>query len=166
MGSTMNREITIATAYDTDELLTLYKSQHGREYCPWEEDYPSRDTIEFDLSRDALFVMKEDGKIIAAISIDLDPDVDALACWTPDLQPGGETSRLAVAIDYQNQGIARQMLLYAMGVLRERGYKSIHFLVNRLNVKALKSYDKLEFNNVGETFMYNQPFFCYEKALV
>ena len=122
MGSTMNREITMATAYDTDELLALYKSQHGREYCPWEEDYPSRDTIEFDLSRDALFVMKEDGKIIAAISIDLDPDVDTLACWTPDLQPGGETSRLAVAIDYQNQGIARQMLLYAMDVLRERGY--------------------------------------------
>lgn len=67
--------------------------------------------------------------------------------------------------DYQNQGIAQSMLLYGMQVLKERGHKSVHFLVNRLNEKALRSYEHLHFDVVGECFMYEQPFFCYEKAL-
>ena len=58
--------------------------------------------------------------------------------------------------DYQNQGIARIMLLYAMRELPNRGYRSVHFLVNRLNVKALRSYDKLNFNNVGECEMFDK----------
>lgn len=155
-----------ATAEDTAEILKLYKMQIGREFCPWTEHYPDMQEIEFDLNRDSLFVMKdENGKIIAAISLDQDETVEELACWTKELQPGGELSRLCVHPDYQNQGIARQMLLYGMKVLKERGKRSVHFLVNRLNVKALRSYDKLKFNNVGECFLFEQPFFCYEKDL-
>ena len=64
------RVIEKATAKDKDEILKLYKSQLGRKYCPWNEDYPSMETIDFDLSRDALLIMREEGKIIAAISVD------------------------------------------------------------------------------------------------
>ena len=60
----------MACEEDREEILSLYKAQIGREYCPWSEEYPSNETIDFDLSRDALFVLKEDGKIKASISID------------------------------------------------------------------------------------------------
>lgn len=159
------RTIEMAQKGDKEEVLRLYKMQLGREFCPWNEYYPGMDTIEFDLSRDALFVMREDGRILAAFSIDLDEQVEALEFWNKELAPGGEISRLAVHPDFQNQGIARQMLQKAMKVLKERGYKSIHFLVNRTNQKALRSYAALGFNTVGEVFMYNQPMLCYEKAL-
>ena len=59
------RVIEKATTKDKDEILKLYKSQLGRKYCPWNENYPSMETIDFDLSRDALLVMREGGKIIA-----------------------------------------------------------------------------------------------------
>lgn len=97
------------TASEKEEILALYKSQLGREFCPWTEFYPTEKEIDFDLSRDSLFVMKNKaGRIIAAISIDLDANVEALPCWSTSLQPGGELSRLAVTIDCQNQGIAQR----------------------------------------------------------
>ena len=159
------RVIELAKETDKAEILALYKIQLGREFCPWTELYPGADEIDYDLSRDALLVMREDGKIIAAISLDKDEAVESLPYWSDELRPGGELSRLAVLPEYQNHGIAREMLNAGMELLRKRGYKSVHFLVNRLNVKALKSYGKLEFNTVGECEIFNQPMFAYEKPL-
>ncbi|MCR5311259.1 MAG: GNAT family N-acetyltransferase [Lachnospiraceae bacterium] len=157
--------IEAATYEDKDEILKLYKAQIGREFCPWTDEYPSIETMDFDLSRDSLFIMKDEGKIVAAVSIDKDEEVENLSCWSKSLVPGGELSRLAVLPEYQNKGIARQMLLHGMKTLKERGFKSIHFLVNRYNEKALRSYAVFGFNKVGECHMYEQDFFCYEKEL-
>lgn len=160
------RSIVAATQADKEEILHLYKSQIGREYCPWDEHYPGMNEIEFDLSRDALFVMKEsDGHILAAISLDLDEQVEALNCWSEKLRPGGEISRLAVSTDVHNQGIAREMIRHAMQVQRERGKKSTHFLVNKYNEIAIRSYAHMRFTLVGECYLYDQPFLCYEKEL-
>ena len=142
-------KIVAATEADTEEILRLYKAQLGQEFCPWDEHYPERENIAFDLERDALFVMKnEKDEIIAAISLDEDPDVEALTCWNSQLQPGGELSRLAVRRDYQNQGIARTMIEYAMDVLRRQGKKSVHYLVCSSNTKAVRSYEHLHFSRV------------------
>ncbi len=157
--------ITKATERNKAEILALYKAQLGREFCPWDEDYPNEKTIDLDISRDALFVMKEAGKIIAAISIEEDPDVDKLECWDKSLAPGGELARLAVIPERQNQGEARSMMLFGMEELKRRGYKSIHFLVNKYNEKAIRSYSVYDFNVVGECHMYEQDFLCYEKGL-
>lgn len=158
--------ITAAVPADEDEILRLYKAQLGLEFCPWNEHYPENDTIRFDLSRDALFVMKnEAGEILAAISLDEDEAVEALDCWSEELQPAGEVSRLAVRPDCQNQGLARQMIRFSMNELARRGKKSIHYLVNKNNTKAVRSYAHLGFTKVGECALYDQPFLCYEKAL-
>ena len=157
--------IELATEKDRSQILELYKAQKGREYCAWDEDYPSDETISFDLSRDALFVMKENGKVIAAISIEEDEDVDKLDCWNRNLFPGGELARVAVDPSMQSRGIGRQMMEHGLKTLKERGYKSTHFLVNKYNVKAIKCYAAFGFNVVGECFMCDQDFFCYEKEL-
>ena len=60
----MSNNIVLATDSDREQLMTLYKEQVGREFCAWDEDYPSTETIDFDLSRDALFVMKANDAII------------------------------------------------------------------------------------------------------
>lgn len=162
------KDWVIRAAMDADkaEIYALYQAQIGREYCAWDAHYPGMKDIEYDLSRDALFVMcDESARIIASISLDLDEQVEMLSCWTPELQPGGELSRLAVAEDMQNQGIARKMLIYAMQVLAERGKKSVHFLVNKYNEKALRSYAHLQCQCVGTCELYDQPFLCFEKEL-
>lgn len=73
-------EICLALPTDKDKILALYKTML---YGPadWNENYPNEETIGFDMSRDALFVMKNDAdEVIAAISIDRDDEVDALPC--------------------------------------------------------------------------------------
>ena len=158
--------IVRATGENAEEVLSLYRVQLGRECCNWNENYPGRETIEYDLARDSLFVMKDrDGKIIGAISVDQDEDVDQLPCWSPDLQPGGEFSRVAVAPACQNRGLAKKLVLYVAEVLKRRGYRSIHILVYRGNFKALRTYAFFGFRLVGECHLFGEDFLCYEKEL-
>jgi ribosomal protein S18 acetylase RimI-like enzyme len=158
-------QIVMAAKQDKDEILKLYKAQFGREFCPWTEGYPSEETIDIDLSRDALFVMKEDDRIVAAISLEEDEDVDNLSCWDKTLAPEGEVARVAVLPEAQNKGLGRIMMQYAMDELKRRGYNGIHILVNKHNIKAIRCYEVFGFRTVGECYMYEQDFFCYEREL-
>ncbi len=157
--------IVLATEDDRQQIMELYEAQKGKEFCAWDEDYPSNETIDFDLARDSLFIIKEDGKVIAAISIEEDEAVDSLECWNRALFPGGELARIAVSLEAQSRGIGKMLMQHGMNVLKERGYKSIHFLVNKYNKKAISCYSHFGFNVVGECFMYDQDFLCYEKEL-
>lgn len=161
----MEYKIVPATENDKAEILSLYKAQIGRENCPWTEDYPSSETIDFDLKRDALFVLKTDGKIKAAISLEEDEDVDNLSCWDKTLAPEGEVAKVAVLPEAQNKGLGKIMMQYAMDELKRRGYKGIHILVNKHNIKAIRCYEVFGFNTVGECHMYEQDFLCYERKL-
>lgn len=161
----MEYEIVLATEEDRDEILALYKMQLGRDYCPWDEEYPSNKEIDYDLSRDALFVMKMNGGIKAAISIDEDEAVDRLPCWDKNLAPEGELARLAVLPEEQNKGLGRVMLQFGMDELKRRGFQGIHILVNKYNSKAIACYSIFGFQVVGECHMYEQDFLCYEKVL-
>ena len=158
----MNYEIVLAKEEDRKGLLSLYKSQVGREGCPWTDEYPSNETIDFDLSRDALYVLKTDGKIVGAISIEEDEEVNKIPYWNRELEPEAEFARIAVSPDMQGQGIGKILVKFLIDELKKKGFKGIHIIVNRYNPKALRLYDSFEFKNVGECSMYNQDFFCYE----
>ena len=76
-----------------------------------------------------------------------------------------EVSRVGVYQEFQNQGIARKLLVGVMEELKNRGYQAVHLLVAKDNVKALRSYDKLNFESVGECELWGHMYWCYEKAL-
>ena len=134
---------------EADTVLKLYRSLLGTPYCVWTEEYPSEKEVEFDLSRDALFCMRDDaGNIAGVISIDDDPNVECLTCWSETMVPSAEVSRVGVCQEF-----------------KKRGYKAVHLLVAKDNVKALRSYDKLNFENVGECELWGHMYWCYEKAL-
>ena len=158
-------EIVMASEEERSEILALYKKQVGREFCAWDEDYPSNETIDFDLSRNALFVLKEDGKIKGAVSLDEDEDVERLPYWDPNLAPEGELARLAVLPEEQGKGIGRILLRFGMEELKRRGCRGIHILVNCHNEKAIRCYAVFGFRTVGECHMFEQDFWCYEKEL-
>ena len=154
-------------ASEAEEVLSLYRSLVGTPFCAWTADYPARSDVEFDLSRDALFCLRDEetGEIAGVISIDQDPKVEGLNCWTPELQPGRELSRLGAREAYQNQGIARRLMAGAMEELRRQGVKSVHILVAKENKKALASYKVFEYKTVGACFLHEHDYWCYEKAL-
>lgn len=157
--------IVLATSEDKTEILALYRSMlHGP--AAWDEHYPNEDTIDFDLSRDALYVMKnEDNDIIATISIDEDEEVNKLSCWNRDLMPWAELARLGVRADMRNQGIARKMMKHAFDVLKKQGKKSVHILVKKGNDAAFASYEPLGFKRVGECDLFGRDYMCLEMEL-
>ena len=80
---------------DKEEILALYHSLVGTEYCAWTQEYPGEKEFAYDMGRDALFCLKNDkGEIVGTITIDQDPEVEALSCWSKDRQPSAELSRL------------------------------------------------------------------------
>lgn len=158
-------QIVPAAETDSAEVLALYKSQLGRKYCFWDEDYPNADTVAFDRSRDSLFVLKEKGRILAALSVDRDPEADALPCWTKELQPSGELARLAVLPTEQNRGLAKHIIRFGLEELKRRGFRSMHFLVVPENASAMACYAHFGFTRVGECDLYGRHFWCYEIAL-
>ena len=157
---------TQASEKDKSEILALYRSLAGTEFCAWTEEYPGEIDIEGDLSRDGLFCLKDEkGEIAGVISIDQDENVERLTCWSKELQPSAELSRIGVKVENQNQGIARKLLQHAMEELRRRGKRSVHLLVCKTNKKAIRSYEKLNFEVVGECQMFGEDWWCYEKVL-
>ena len=151
---------------DKEEILALYHSLVGTEYCAWTQEYPGEKEFAYDMGRDALFCLKNDkGEIVGTITIDQDPEVEALSCWSEDLTPVAELSRLGVAAEYQNRGIARILLREAMAELKSQGYKAVHILVAKDNLKALRSYEKLHFTTAGECELFGHSYWCYEKEL-
>lgn len=148
---------------DIPAIRKLYKDAIGSEGCTWDEGYPAMEHTLGDLQRGDLFCLKkEDGEVVGAISVDDDKMVEKLPCW----QDGGaELARLVVKENYQNAGIAGKMIKCAMEELAKRGLIYVHFLVSKEHKKALKAYDKLEFQNVGESDLYGGDWWCYEKKL-
>ena len=152
---------------EADTVLELYQSLLGTPFCAWTKDYPSRRDVQYDLSRHALYCLRTEdtGEIVGVITIDEDEKVESLSCWTPSLQPSRELSRLGVREAYQNQGLARRLMAGAIEELRRQGFRSVHILVARDNKKAQASYRVFAYQKVGECFMQEHDYWCYEKIL-
>ncbi len=163
----MFENVNKADTKSLDIIRKLYRTLVGTEFCAWTKDYPGEKELQSDLSRNALFCIRDEasGEIMGVVSIDDDPEVESIPCWSEDLQPSAEISRLGVAEKYQNMGIGRELLAGAMEEIRKRGFRSAHMLVAKDNVKALHSYRKLKFEKVGEYVLLGHDYWCYEKSL-
>ncbi len=155
-----------AVEKDASEILKLYRAAIGTEGCTWSESYPNKEICIEDISRGDLFcLINASGETIAAISIDSDEKVDSLKCWNHSIGKMAELSRLVVKEQYQNKGLAPALINEVINVLLQRGYKTVHYLVSKGNIKALASYEKLNFTKVGESNLFGESWHCYEKIL-
>lgn len=155
-----------AKTEDKEQIMQLYRNAIGTEGCTWSEDYPNEQILLTDLSKHNLFCMEnQDKEIVGVISIDEDEEVDRLECWNRNAGKMAELARLVVREDCQNKGMARELIKNVIKVLKERQYKSVHYLVSKYNDKALASYKKLDFKCVGESDILDNDWYCYEMLL-
>lgn len=159
-------ELTCFMENDLASAMKLYNEAIGSEGCVWNDLYPTEDIILNDIKQGNLFGIKDSsGEIIASIAIDDDKAVENLTCWSNELKPSAELARLVISEKYKNQGLARILIIQMMKMLKTQGFKSVHFLVAVQNKPAIHSYEALCFNKVGETFMFETDYLCYEKEL-
>ncbi len=158
-------QFRLAETADRERIFSLYQAAIGTEGCTWDDTYPSREMMDDDLSRGGLFCAERDGILVGAISIDDDPYTDALDVWDEALMPAAELARVVVSEECRGEGIAPRMFREMHGILRERGYRSAHYLVSPENQKALHAYETLGYRFVGTADLYEHHWLCYEMRL-
>lgn len=152
----------LAGQEDAGQVLSLYKSAQSGEFCVWNDDYPSITEIMQDLETKNLYVMTDGSKIIGAISVVPENELDGFDCWL--CKTGREIARVVIDRAYQGRGLSFEMVHNIMSILREKDCKAVHLSVVKTNIPAYRTYIKAGFAVVGEAQMYGNDYYLMEKA--
>lgn len=156
---------TAAGVGEADHVLALYRSVTGRNYCTWDDNYPGMQQIREDYESNNLFVLRSDKKIIGAISIVPENELDDLELWNINECKIAEIARVAVAPEYQGKGLALKLVIETEKVLKNRGYCAVHLLAAKVNMPACHTYRKAGYQLRGECDMFGHRFCVFEKRL-
>jgi ribosomal protein S18 acetylase RimI-like enzyme len=155
-----------AVPADADDILRLYRSLVGTPYCTWDDEYPDREIVENDLRQYKVFVVRDNGSIIAAAVSAYDASLDPIASWCRDVRQWALLTRLGVSQPHQNRGIARQLVRFIMADAKADGCDGIRFLVSPDNHPAQRMYQSIGFDICGEADHYEMNWLCYQKRLI
>ena len=153
----------MATQDDAAQVLSLYERAKSDALCVWNDSYPSMTEIEHDLETKNLYVMTDGGKVIGAISVVPENELDGFDCWS--CKDGKEIARVVIDKACQGRGLSFEMVQSIVPILRKNGCKAIHLSVVKTNIPAYKTYVKAGFAVVGEAQMYGNDYYLMEKAI-
>ncbi|MEN0051486.1 MAG: GNAT family N-acetyltransferase, partial [Bacteroidota bacterium] len=132
----------------------------------WIDDYPNIRTIERDLQRGTLYVLKNANDIVGAISINEDqPLAYQLINWQFDASKVLVIHRLAVEPKYQGKGYAQALMDFAENFSLKNDYTSIRLDTYSQNDRAIQFYEKRGYLTRGNVNFSGRtaPFYCMEK---
>lgn len=147
-----------AGAADIDAVEALYMRTHqaeaeGKSTTGWKRDiYPVRKTAEDAAARDDLFVMEDDGKIVATSIVNkVQVDVYAEGDWQYDV-PDDEVMvlhTLAVDPDSRGKGVGPEMVRCYEKYALDNGCRYLRIDTNAINTGARKMYAGLGYKEVS-----------------
>lgn len=159
-------ELTLRNALPTegDAVLSLYRSVLGEEFCVWNEYYPSRLEIDADLASEGLFVLCQGERILGAVSLVPENELDDCPGWTVT-EGAREIARVVIAGDARGRGLGGAMVSLLLERLRQNGVPAVHLSAAVKNIPALRTYEKLGFRTAGRAALYGGDYFLLEKDL-
>lgn len=144
-------------ARDTDarEILALYRAATEAAkrtgHSHWDEGYPSEETIRADLKGGYLYVWREDGNIVAAITYMHPDDLDGIGVsWTP-VERAVEACRFCLSPTLQGKGRAKAFFLGGIELLREQGVQAMRYLCAKDNAAAYRIYTGVGHRQLEDT---------------
>ena len=163
-GVRRDRTFRKARADEADTVFALYQAVIGMPFCVWNDEYPGRTEIRHDLETGNLFVLEQEKKIIGAISLVPENELDDLDCWSSD-RSVAEFARVVLLPEEQGNHLAQLLVSGILEEMRSRGYENVHISVAKENLPAQKTYRRMGFDFVGEEEMWGHRFFLCEKKL-
>ena len=135
----------------------------------WNEEYPSLEAFEIDISRKELFVLELQDMIIGCIAITplMDEEYISVEWLTPN-ENNIYIHRLAIDPEYQGKGYARKLMTFAENYARENKYISVRLDTFSQNNRNQTFYEKRGYQKLGDVYFPKQseyPFYCYELVL-
>lgn len=156
----------LAGMREHEKILALYHSMLGMPGCTWSEEYPNAEILAEDIENNMTFIMKHSaGELMGTISAEESEEEENHPAWNSTAKRPVGMARLAVAKKYQNQGLAKRMILAVMNQMRARGYDAARYLVSPGNAIARAAYEPLHFEQRGNAHFYEEDWLLYEKQL-
>ncbi|NLF27898.1 MAG: GNAT family N-acetyltransferase [Clostridiales bacterium] len=153
---------------DADEVLALYRAaaEAGRASgrSEWDETYPTMDDIRDDLEKNGLYVLREGARVVAAISLVEPDELDGLGVsWTP--ARAKEASRFCLDPQMQGRGLAAEIFLSALEMLKSDGVEAVRYLCAKQNPAAFRLYTRLGHTRLEDVAWCDTEFYSFEKLL-
>ena len=134
----------------------------------WDETYPNAEVIMEDLIAQTYFVAIENTIIIAGINIDQNQDDAYLALdWKDKKNQFLVVHRLAVKVEFWNDGIGKSLMLFTENLVTEKGLNSIRLDTYSGNPKAMEFYRRLGYRELGTIDLKPEKdkYYCFEKII-
>ena len=151
-------EIRKATAADLDCAAAVYERVHdeeeaGRTHTGWQRGvYPTHATAEAALAAGELFVMEDEGRILAAMRVNGEQgDVYAKCPWSIPAEDDKVLVLHTLAVDPTcgKHGCGTAMVKFYEDLARTRGCTALRIDTNVTNDRARAFYGKLGFREAG-----------------
>lgn len=141
--------------YDSVRLFyhSLIDAMEGTTYHPkWQKDiYPAPESLRLAVEAGELYIGWVDGRMAAAMVLNqkCNPEYEEAAWPTPlNRAEFMVIHMLGVHRDFERQGLAKEMVRFAISTAKNRGMKAIRLDVLKGNVPAERLYPALGFNLV------------------
>jgi GNAT superfamily N-acetyltransferase len=147
-----------ASPRDVDAVALIYEhiieeEEKGNCTTGWQRGvYPTRDTALTAVEQDDLFVMEEDGEIVAAMRLNKEQDPVYKKCnWE---YPAEENQimvmhTLVVEPSVKEQGYGRKMVEFYENYARENSCPYLRIDTNALNTRARAMYQRYGYKEIG-----------------
>jgi GNAT superfamily N-acetyltransferase len=115
----------------------------------WTLAYPRLKHYKPDINQEALYIYKEESKIIGAMTIlpENDPPYQTISGWKKEKSL--VIHRVIVDPNYQHQGVAQKLMDYAKKMAKDLGYESIKIDTHLKNYKMRRFLEKNHFVEIG-----------------
>jgi len=157
---------------DLENIMLMYKScvagMIANGIDQWDESYPNAEVIMEDLIAQTYFVAIENNIIIAGINIDQNQDDTYLAIdWEDKKTQFLVVHRLAVKVEFWNDGIGKSLMLFTENLVTEKGLNSIRLDTYSGNPKAMEFYRRLGYRELGTIDLKpnKDKYHCFEKII-
>lgn len=154
----------LAKKEELKDVLLLYKNALEEEFCVWNEEYPSEFEINNDYLNNNLFVLLIDDKVIGALSLVDENELDDYNGWIIK-DNYIEMARVVISKFYHGKNLAKLMVECIIKECIKRKYKSIHIACQVDNIPAIKTYQKVGFSFYDKVSLFNNIYYMCEYIL-
>ncbi|AFQ44325.1 GNAT family N-acetyltransferase [Desulfosporosinus meridiei] len=155
---------------DLNIILEIFKNaikvMNDNNINQWDDLYPTSTDLEQDILNGQMYVGIKDGEIASALVINNECEEEyKYGNWGSDNDKFAVVHRLCVNPNYQNKKIGKATMIKIEEILKTEGIQSIRLDTFSLNPYALKMYQTLGYQKVGEVKWRKGLFYLFEKQL-
>lgn len=163
-------KIRKAELVDLNIIIDIFKNaineMNDNNIPQWDEIYPTSEILKEDILKKEMYVgIKGDTIVSVLVANDEFDEQYKNGNWKYADKSFAVVHRLCVNPIYQNQKIGQTTMNMIEEILKKEGIESIRLDVFSLNPYALKMYEALGYQKVGETHWRKGLFYLLEKKL-